>query len=157
MIHEFFPQIFNEYPDYKYIVIARTEEQKLFLERKIKDPLNEKNLLITRYMPNIVDLCFFSSLVISGGGTIVRESSLLNVPSIEFFPGETAPQEHFLINHGFPLDHIKKPVEIAKKAINVLSEGIRPKRFDHSFKEKINQFENPNDLCFNEVMKKLNS
>jgi len=40
--------------------------------------------------------------VISGGGTLVRESSLLSVPSIEYFPGDSAPQETFLLNSGFP-------------------------------------------------------
>ncbi|GAJ16900.1 unnamed protein product, partial [marine sediment metagenome] len=76
------------------------------------------------------------ALVISGGGTIVRESSLLNVPSIEFFPGETAPQEHFLINNGFPLSHIKKSEKIIRKSIEFLSEKPHHDRFNDSFKKK---------------------
>jgi len=106
-------------------------------------------------MPNMVDLCFFSSLVISGGGTIVRESSLLNVPSIEFFPGETAPQESFLINNGFPLQHIKEIDEIVKKSLEILSTKPKSDRFNNIFQEKIMNFENPNEICYNFVKRNL--
>ena len=103
----------------------------------------------------MVDLCFFSSLVISGGGTIVRESSLLNVPSIEFFPGETAPQERFLINNGFPLQHIKEINEIVKNSLEILSTKPKSDRFSNNFQEKILNFENPNDICYNFVKNNL--
>jgi hypothetical protein len=38
------------------------------------------------------------------------------------------------------------------KAINILKQVPAPERFKiSSFKEKINQFENPNKICFNFV------
>ena len=104
----------------------------------------------------MVDLCYYSALVISGGGTIVRESSLLNVPSIEYFPGETAPQEHFLIDNGFPLTHIKESENIVKKSIEIISSKPDADRFNNSFKRKIMKFENPNDLCFKYIKDNLN-
>ena len=103
----------------------------------------------------MLDLCFYSSLVISGGGTIVRESSLLNVPSIEFFPGETAPQEHFLINNGFPLQHLKDVDAIVKKSLEILSVKPKSNRFNKDFLTKILNFENPNDICYRIVKKNL--
>ena len=106
-------------------------------------------------MPNMVDLCFFARLVISGGGTIVRESSLLNVPSIEFFLGESAPQELFLIENGFPLYQIKDSKLIIQKAIDILSESAEPNRSSITFKRKIEEFENPNTLCYNIVKENL--
>jgi len=114
LISKFFPPIFREFPNHKFLIIVRTKKQELFLNEKLENYIGNTNVKITRYIPNMVDLCFYSRLVISGGGTIVRESSLLNVPSIEFFPGETAPQESFLINNGFPLQHIKEIDEIVK-------------------------------------------
>jgi predicted glycosyltransferase len=105
----------------------------------------------------MVDLCYYSALVISGGGTIVRESSLLNVPSIEYFPGETAPQEQFLIENNFPLIHIKGVENIIKQSIEILSSKPNSKRFDNSFKKKIANFENPNDICFKVVRDNLTS
>jgi len=155
LISQFFPPIFTKFPDLKYFLIVRTEKQEMFLKKKLKNYINNSNIVIARYMPDMVDLCYYSALVISGGGTIVRESSLLNVPSIEYFPGDTAPQEHFLINNGFPLLHIKECEEIVKKSIEIISSKPNSDRFNNSFKEKIKKFENPNDICFNFVKENL--
>ena len=155
LISEFLPDLIKKFPNQKYIIIARTQKQEIYLKQKLKAFLQEKNIILTRFMPNMVDLCFYASLVISGGGTIVRESSLLGVPSIEFFPGDTAPQEHFLINNGFPLFHIKKNTQILEKCIKILQNGPTSNRFNISFKEKLKRFENPNEICFDIVNSKL--
>lgn len=156
LISEFLPSIYKEYPNHKYLLLVRSKKQEGFLLRKLKEFRRNNNIIITQYLPNIVDLCFYGALVISGGGTIVRESSLLNVPSIEFFPGESAPQEIFLIKNGFPLEHIRNTDEIIERAIDILLQGPQPERFKiSSFKEKIRQFENPIDICFNFVKDKL--
>ncbi|MFX1327732.1 MAG: DUF354 domain-containing protein [Promethearchaeota archaeon] len=151
-IVEFFPAIFKEFPNYKYFLLVRSQKQEKFLLNKLKAFNKEKNVKIIQYLPNIADLCFYGALIISGGGTIVRESSLLNVPSIEFFPGESAPQEKFLIKNGFPLEHIKNSNHLVERAIDLLNQGPSPDRFKiSSFKEKISQFENPIEVCFNYV------
>ncbi|MHA2339791.1 MAG: DUF354 domain-containing protein, partial [Candidatus Hodarchaeales archaeon] len=113
---------------------------------------------VTQYLPNIVDLCFYGALIISGGGTIVRESSLLNVPSIEFFPGDSAPQENFLIKNGFPLEHIRDNNKLIESAIRILNSGPSSERFQvEPFRKKINKFENPIEICFNFVENKMKS
>lgn len=155
LISEFFPLIFKEFPDLKYLIILRTDKQEKYLKSTLKSYINNQNVIITRFLPNMSDFCFYASLVISGGGTIVRESSLLNVPSIEFFPGDTAPQEHFLIDNGFPLFHIKQSDEIVKKATKILSLKQKPDRFTLSFKEKIKPFENPNEICYKIIEERL--
>jgi predicted glycosyltransferase len=155
-IKEFFPSIFKKFPNYKYFLLVRSKKQEIFLSKGLKSLSKEKNIIITHYLPNLVDLCFFGALVISGGGTIVRESSLLNVPSIEFFPGESAPQDKFLINNGFPLEHLRDSNQIANRAIEILNRNPTLDRFKiSSFKEKINQFDNPNVVCFQHVKKRL--
>ena len=155
MISQIFPSIYKKFPNHKYFLLVRTEKQEKFLKNEIAVFSKNENIVITRYLPNLVDLCFYGALIISGGGTIVRESSLLNVPSIEFFPGETAPQEHFLINNGFPLEHIRDLNTIIERSLEILQQGPLPNRFNFSFKEKIKKFENPNKLCFNHVKEKL--
>ncbi len=155
LISKFFPPIFREFPNHKFLIIVRTKKQELFLNEKLENYIGNSNIKITRYMPNMLDLCFYSSLVISGGGTIVRESSLLNVPSIEFFPGETAPQERFLINNGFPLQHIKEIDEIVKKSLEILSTKPKSDRFNNNYRKKILNFENPNEVCYKIVKKNL--
>ena len=155
-IKMFLPPIFKEFPNYKYFLLVRSKKQEEFLSKGLKTLSKENNIIITQYLPNLLDLCFYSGLVISGGGTIVRESSLLNVPSIEFFPGESAPQEKFLIENGFPLEHIRESKAISKRALDILDQGPTTERFKiSSFKEKIDQFENPNKICFNFVKDKL--
>ncbi|MFX0002493.1 MAG: DUF354 domain-containing protein [Candidatus Hodarchaeota archaeon] len=155
-IVKFLPSIFKEFPNYKYFLLVRSKKQEEFLYKQFKTLSKEKNIVITQYLPNLVDFCFYAALVISGGGTIVRESSLLNVPSIEFFPGESAPQERFLIENGFPLEHIRDSYDLSKRAINILNQDLSTERFKiSSFKDKINQFENPNKICFDFVKKKL--
>jgi len=155
LLSEIFPPTYEEFSDYKFFLLVRTEKQEQFLRAKLKNYSEDKNVVITRYLPNLVDLCFYSALIISGGGTIVRESSLLNVPSIEYFPGETAPQEHFLIKNGFPLDHIRDINMIIERSKEILQEDPLSNRFNLSFKEKLRQFENPNILCFDHVREKL--
>ncbi|MFX0080232.1 MAG: DUF354 domain-containing protein [Candidatus Hodarchaeota archaeon] len=156
LISKFLPSIYKQFPDHKYLLLVRSEKQERFLLKELKEFRKDENIVITQYLSNIVDLCFYGALVISGGGTIVRESSLLNVPSIEFFPGESAPQEKFLIKNGFPLQHIKKTDKLIESVLDILSHGPLPNRFkESSFKEKISQFENPIDICFNFVKNKL--
>ncbi|MFW9950712.1 MAG: DUF354 domain-containing protein [Candidatus Thorarchaeota archaeon] len=155
LLSEIFPPIFKQFPNYKYFLLVRTKEQETYLRKKLTEFSRYKNLLITRYLPNLADLCFFGALIISGGGTIVRESSLLNTPSIEYFPGDSAPQELFLIKNGFPLVHIKQVNDIINKALEFLTESPKNRFSIDEIKKKISKFENPNDLCFDFVKKKL--
>ena len=155
LINKLFPPLFSKFPDHKYLLLVRNNEQENFLRKKLEQYTNNENILITQYLPNIVDLCFYSALVISGGGTIVRESSLLSVPSIEYFPGDSAPQETFLLKSGFPLQHIREPDKIVKRATEILEQGSTSNRFDLSFKEKIAHFENPIEICFDLVKERL--
>jgi hypothetical protein len=151
LLNKIFPPIFEKLPDYKYFLLVRSRGQEEFLKTQLEEYIESKNLVITRYVPDLNNLCFYSGLVLSGGGTIVRESSLLNVPSIEFFPGRTAPQEHFLRNNGFPLEHLRNRNKIIEHSINILEKPPSEDRFSHKFKKKISKFENPNDICFNFV------
>jgi predicted glycosyltransferase len=156
MINEFLPAIYKKFPNHKYLLLVRSDRQEAYLMKKLKDLSKEKNVIITQYLPNIVDLCFYGALIISGGGTIVRESSLLNVPSIEFFPGDSAPQEKFLIKNGFPLEHITDTSKLIKRSIEILSQGPTQGRFTvSSFKEKIRKYENPIEICYNYVKNEL--
>ncbi|NHJ21886.1 MAG: DUF354 domain-containing protein [Candidatus Lokiarchaeota archaeon] len=155
LISQFFPPIYVQCPDLKYYLIVRTEKQEDFLKKKLHSYADNPNVIITRYMPNMVDLCYYSALVISGGGTIVRESSLLNIPSIEFFPGDTAPQEQFLIENGFPLNHMREIEDIVNKSIEILSSKPSTDRFNDTFKKKIMKFDNPNEICFNHVKEEI--
>lgn len=155
LISDFFPQIFKEFPNLKYFIITRTNKQENYLKVRLRDYLQNKNIILTRYLPNMTNLCFYSALVISGGGTIVRESSLLDVPSIEFFPGDSAPQELFLMRNNFPLVHIKQYNKVAEKAIEILSINPKPNHFSRNFRNRLKDFENPNEICFKNITERI--
>jgi len=149
-IADFLPPVVKAFPNHKYFVIPRLEVQFTYLQKKLA---GIDNVVVAPFVPRIQDLMFYSAFVASGGGTIVRESTLLGVPSIEFFPGETAPQEHFLMDNGFSLWHLKDPKEIAAKAIEILSEGPGAGRFTTAFRDGLAGYENPLDACYREINK----
>lgn len=155
LISQFFPQIYAEHPNLTFFLLVRSDKQEKWLSKQLKEYQNRSNVIITQYLPHIVDLCFYAALVISGGGTIVRESSLLSVPSIEFFPGKSAPQEIFLQKNQFPMEHIRDPVEIASRANEILRKSPDSDRFTEAFRDKIAQYEDPCKICFDYVVKKL--
>ncbi len=155
LISQIFPPLYCQHPDYTYFLLVRTDKQEKWLREQLNEYVSYPNVRITQYLPHIVDLCFYAAVVISGGGTIVRESSLLNVPSIEFFPGDSAPQEIFLTSNGFPMEHIREPDLIVKRALEIISAGPGQNRFNLSFREHIAKFEDPCRICFDYVVDKL--
>ncbi|MHA1804848.1 MAG: DUF354 domain-containing protein [Promethearchaeota archaeon] len=153
LISEILPKIYEHHPDLNYLIIARNKEQEKYLKAELKNFLNK--VIITQFFPSMLDLCFHAALVISGGGTLVREASLMNTPCIEFFPGDTAPQERFLINNGYPLAHIKEPKVIISHALEILSKNPISEAEQSNFQKEIRKYENPNFLCFDVIKKKL--
>ncbi|UYP47329.1 hypothetical protein NEF87_003614 [Candidatus Lokiarchaeum ossiferum] len=154
-IAKYFPKMFKACPDQTYFLLVRTEGQERWLKEQLKEYLPNEKIRITRYLPNIVDLCFYASIVVSGGGTIVRESAMLNVPSIEYFPGESAPQEIWLIENGFPMEHLRETDQIISRCIELIQKGPGKDRFTDAFKKRIMDFEDPNQICYNYVVEKL--
>lgn len=155
LISQIFPPLYAQHPDYTYFLLVRNDKQEKWLRDQLKEYGSFPNVRITQYLPHIVDLCFYAAVVISGGGTIVRESSLLHVPSIEFFPGDSAPQEIFLTSNGFPMEHIRDPKIIVKRALDIMAAGPGQDRFNLSFRTHIAQFEDPCRICFDYVVDKL--
>ncbi|MBN2153508.1 MAG: DUF354 domain-containing protein [Candidatus Lokiarchaeota archaeon] len=153
-IAEFLPPIVKAFPNHKFFLLVRLPEQEAFLKKET-ERLGSKNVVVTRYIPRIQDFMFYSALVASGGGTIVRESSLMGIPSIEFFPGETAWQEHFLMDNGFPLHHVKDPAAVVDRAMEALSGPPDAGRFTEAFKEKLKGYEDPTDVCYEYIAREL--
>jgi uncharacterized protein len=154
-IAKYFPDIFQACPDQTFFLLVRSEAQERWLKEQLTPFLPDERIQITRYLPNIVDLCFYASVVISGGGTIVRESAMLGVPSIEFFPGESAPQETWLIDNGFPMEHLRDTRQIIDRSIDIIQNGPKPTRFTDSFKKKLLKYQNPIQICFDYVVEHI--
>ncbi|MHA1689668.1 MAG: DUF354 domain-containing protein [Promethearchaeota archaeon] len=153
LISQILPEMYKHFPDLDYLVIVRNKQQEKYLKKELKAFLDK--VIISQFFPNMLDLCFHAALVISGGGTLVREASLMNTPCIEFFLGDTAPQEHFLIQNGYPLTHVKEPQLIISRSIEILSKNPISEIEQLNFQKEIRKYENPNFLCFDLIKKKL--
>lgn len=80
------------------IVLPRTRKQKemifdLFRQKKIRFFIPENPI-------NGIDLILNSDLVLSGGGTMIREAAVLGVPSYSFFQGPKGAVDEFLEKNG---------------------------------------------------------
>ncbi len=144
------PRILSHLRDITAIIITRNNEQYDYLVKYFKVNPDRKRIRVFKHIDNLTQVMFFSKLVLSGGGTMVRESSLLGIPSIEFFPLETYPQEQFLIDNGFPLIHTHEEEECIKNAIDFITDGKKRDTLDI-----IKKLENPIDISIGEFTKQM--
>ena len=130
-----------------YVIVTRNEEQFTHLNTQFSKEVDKGTVQVHRGLDNLATIMYFSKMVLTGGGTMVRESALLGVPSLEFFPLQTYPQEQFLIDNGFPLRHTKT----VEDTIQVFTEYLSYKRKDMF--DRIDTLENPIKIGLEEFKK----
>ncbi|MHA1281345.1 MAG: DUF354 domain-containing protein [Promethearchaeota archaeon] len=146
---EIIPEIIKN-SDIKFLLIPRYKEQYIYLQKFFEDDIKKDRLRLYKAIDQLAHIMYYAKAVITGGGTMVRESALLGVPSIEFFPLDTYPQEQFLIDNGFPLKHIKNSKEIISEVINIINTN---KKIDT--REKIKELENPIEIAIKEFERRI--
>jgi len=82
------------------ILTPRTEEQANELRNKWKNEFRLEKFNIPAKVINGLDLIWISDLVVSGGGTMIREAAALGVPAYSIFGGEPGAVDRFLENSG---------------------------------------------------------
>lgn len=147
---EIIPKLLKIKPNLKYLILTRNEEQYESLKKIFKIEIDKDSIRIYSGLDQLAHIMYFSKLVITGGGTMVRESALLGVPSIEFFPLETYPQEQFLIDNGFPLKHFHNAIDSVTQAIEYIEGDYKIDTF-----KKINELENPLEIGLDEFKKRI--
>ncbi len=125
--------IHKKFPEAKIIAFPRYLEQRKILEKSAGVILPEKPI-------DAPSLMIKASLVISGGGTMIRESSLLGTPSISMFPGYLIEIERFLISKGLPLWYLPNNNEAIQKSLEILENPIK---FKINSKEALSAMVNP--------------
>lgn len=136
------PKLIELAQEFKFLILTRNDEQFNYLKKLFSIEIKKDIIRIYKGLDQLAHIMFFSKLVISGGGTMVRESALLGVPSIEFFPLETYPQEQFLIENNFPLTHSHKIQDTIKQAITFIEGDYKVNTFS-----KIKELENPIEIA----------
>lgn len=146
---EILPELLRQAPEFKFLILTRNIEQFQSLSKIFGQEIKINKIKVYQGLDNLAHILYYAKLVITGGGTIVRESGLLGVPSIEFFPLDTYPQEQFLIDNGFPLKHERETKVIIEAAIEYL-EG----NYKLNTREKIKTLENPIEIGIREFKKR---
>ncbi|HZK76906.1 MAG TPA: DUF354 domain-containing protein [Candidatus Kapabacteria bacterium] len=76
-----------------------------------------KNVIIPRIVVDGLNLLYHSDLMISGGGTMVREAAALGVPAVTIFKGPMGAVDQWLINEGrmVAIDHAEEILPLLRK------------------------------------------
>lgn len=146
---EVIPDLLAHASNLTYLILPRNDDQYKYLNKVFKNAVQNNNVRIYKALDKLAQVMYFSKLVITGGGTMVRESALLGVPSIEFLPLETYPQEQFLIDNGFPLKHEKDSKKIILTSLEYLD-----KNYKIDTKEQMKALENPIEIGLREFKKR---
>jgi predicted glycosyltransferase len=104
----------GENPQVTIVFLPRTEQQGFELKQKYSPLFDERKALIPPVVVNGPDLIWHSDLVVSGGGTMIREAAALGVPSYSTFGGTIGAVDQYLSKLG-RLVLIDKPEDIHEK------------------------------------------
>jgi len=116
----------------KVFILPRTHDQGEEIRERWYTGFEEAKLIIPEKVVNGLNLMYHSDLVISGGGTMIREAAALRIPSYSFFQGEIGAVDQFLVADQrliliSSLDDILEKIRIEKKAeVTVKENGASP-------------------------------
>ena len=127
--------IIKKVPSAQIIAFPRYEDQRIKLA-EFKD-----NVIIPDHCLVAAHLISFASVVITGGGTMARESALLGTPAISFFNRSTIFQ-NYLKNMGFPFEQIVDENRVISRVNEILK---NPDAFKVDTGELLSKLESPSD------------
>lgn len=84
----------------KVLLLPRTKDQAQSIREEYAQYFEEQKMFIPDQVLNGLNLVWYSDLVISGGGTMIREATALGVPAYSIFGGQTGAVDRFLEESG---------------------------------------------------------
>ena len=127
------------------VMLPRTKEQDVKIRKKWSNLFEKGKIIIPDQVLNGLNLIWHSDIVISGGGTIIREAAALNVPAYSFFGGKIGVVDKYLSDNKRLF--ILKSVEDIHSRINLIKRN-RPSK-------PINNNTNALRIIVNEIIKIL--
>lgn len=97
----------------KLLILPRTKKQELFIRKKWSRHIGTK-IIIPQKVLNGSNIINISDMVISGGGTMIREAAAIGVPAYSFFCGKMGAVDQYLVRKG-KLNIIKSEKDVQKK------------------------------------------
>lgn len=108
-----------------YIIITpRTKDQEAEIRDQWKEEFRTGKFYIPTEVINGLDIIWNSDLVVSGGGTMIREAAALNVPAYSTFGGKVGAVDNYLESIGrlIMLRHetdIKNKLKLEKRILSL--------------------------------------
>lgn len=75
------PQLFEKFKDFNILFLPRYEEEKAYAK-------GFQNIFIPDGPLKGLDVCHYTTCMLTGAGTFAREAALLGTPAVSFFPGK---------------------------------------------------------------------
>ena len=109
-------------PGVQMVLLPRTKDQEAEVRERWKEALADGRMIIPKKAVNGLNLIWHSDLVLSGGGTIIREAAALRVPAYSLYAGSTAAVDTYLEDNGLLTflrseDDIQAKLNLAKRAL----------------------------------------
>jgi uncharacterized protein len=106
----------RSYPEVRIILLPRNHRQEVWLQTRWPDWFGDQRVRIPRGAVDGLNLIWHADLVISGGGTMNRESAALGVPVYSIFRGPTGAVDRQLQAEG-RLTLISSVAEVDRKIL----------------------------------------
>ena len=98
----------------RLIMLPRIPKQEREIRHRWAKHFTTHKIIIPQQVVNGLNLIWHSDLVISGGGTMIREAAALGVPAYSFFRGKTGAVDRYLAETG-RLVLLQNPAEVRRK------------------------------------------
>lgn len=132
---ELFEAVINflvESPKAKIIITPRTKEQGEEIKLRWNEAILKSKMIIPDRVVHGLNLIWHSDIVISGGGTMIREAAALGVPAYSTFGGKMGSVDKYLEEQGRLVlisnaDEVKSKIKIEKR-IKTENKSIGPSK-----------------------------
>jgi predicted glycosyltransferase len=123
----------------RMILLPRTKEQGVQIMEQYAQWFKLNRIFIPDKVLDGLNLIWFSDLVISAGGTMIREAAALNVPAVSIFGGHIGAVDRYLEESGrlalireqFDLQQIKVGKRARPETPKFLDNGVMQTIVDH--------------------------
>lgn len=120
----------------RVFILPRTADQAEDIKTRWAAYFITKQLTIPDKVVNGLNLMWHSDLVISGGGTMIREAAALNVPAYSFFQGGIGAVDEFLETSGRLIlinnsEDIKEKIKLQKRVNKIVNGKVTSPSLKH--------------------------
>jgi uncharacterized protein len=108
----------------KLIMLPRTKAQEKMIRKKWAPTIIENKMKIPQKVLNGSDIVKISDMVISGGGTMIREAAAVGVPAYSIFCGKLGAVDNALVTRG-KLNMIMSENDVQKKLVCIKKRELK--------------------------------